>query len=1007
MKKSFATTLACCLMAIALVMPAGALGQEPDDVLSIGFVDKHGAPLRKASTTLPGRIFLNGTGVSKSVTVSTEGLMQDVKVTASPGLEVSPQVIAADAGEAVLTITNHSTLNHQSGRVILRSGDIRLRVNVEATGTPLPVKDLSQDPVYTGGQDSRMTFEGFSPGPDGFTLELRARTDASSSRVEPFGVSGEGVGFKGYVGPSGLGLLNSRGVFVSEKGMSNPSNGGTFYNTDGLYHTYRYAVTGDERVFVYRDGIAIDTMRVADLGLQPEWSTGNGPVVPNLIRNGDFEGESDYNPSRGITDRIEGWDVYPYDQYNSYQSVSSEERSNEVDQNNHVLEIHRYMWEGGWAAAEISQIVDVAPNEVYSFSCLAKGGIRSNGEQLGSIRLQDLQNDGNRVVLPVTGDSYQTYASDFSTEATTRQVRVTFMLERAAWGASVSAFKIDDVKLTGVSRTQSPLVGFDNAGGGIAYFSFDATGAYAPAFARLTASTDTLRIDGTGGTNTFLVSSENLTGDISLTATHGFAVSPTVIKAGQKNVTVTVTNLATLKEQTGRIILRSGDMRTYVNLVGMGTSLPVKDLSQNPIYKGNGDEYVEFRDFEPGENGYSVEVKAKVDALSRYLKPFATTEQGAGFKSYVTPTSMGMYNSKGVFVSEKGMSNPANGGTFYNTDGLYHTYRYAVTGDKRVFVYRDGLPIDTMRIADLALQPEWAVKTGPVARNLIKNGDFEGESNYNSSRGITDRIEGWDVYPYDQWNSTQSISREERSNEVDQNNHVLEVHRYMWEDGWAAAEISQIVDVAPNEIYSFSCLAKGGIRSNGDQLGSIRIQDLQNDGNKVTMTVNSDSYKTYAADFESQATTQQVRVTFMLERAAWGASVSAFKIDDVKMKGFSRISDQKVGFEMMDADVEYFTYDTTGAYAPQLPGLNISEISDAIRTAPDQTGSIRVRTRDGQLQITGMEPHSRVMVYSSDGRQVAVLPDVAGDTGMALPGRGVYIIAVIKDDRKQVLKAKY
>ena len=1003
MKKSFATTLACCLMAIALVMPAGALGQEPDDVLSIGFVDKHGAPLRKASTTLPGRIFLNGTGVSKSVTVSTEGLMQDVKVTASPGLEVSPQVIAADAGEAVLTITNHSTLNHQSGRVILRSGDIRLRVNVEATGTPLPVKDLSQDPVYTGGQDSRMTFEGFSPGPDGFTLELRARTAASSSRVEPFGLSGSGVGFKGYVGPSGLGLLNSRGVFVSEKGMSNPSNGGTFYNTDGLYHTYRYAMTGDERVFVYRDGIAIDTMRIADLGLQPEWSTGNGPVVPNLIRNGDFEGESDYNPSRGITDRIEGWDVYPYDQYNSYQSVSSEERSNEVDQNNHVLEIHRYMWEGGWAAAEISQIVDVAPNEVYSFSCLAKGGIRSNGEQLGSIRLQDLQNDGNRVVLPVTGDSYQTYASDFST----RQVRVTFMLERAAWGASVSAFKIDDVRLTGVSRTQAPLVGFDNAGGDIAYFSFDATGAYAPAFAQLTASADTLRIDGTGGTGTFLVSSENLTGDISLTATHGFAVSPTVIKAGQKNVTVTVTNLATLKEQTGRIILRSGDMRTYVNLVGLGTSLPVKDLSQNPIYKGNGDEYVEFRDFEPGKNGYSVEVKAKVDALSRYLKPFAITEQGAGFKSYVTPTSMGMYNSKGVFVSEKGMSNPANGGTFYNTDGLYHTYRYAVTGDKRVFVYRDGLPIDTMRIADLALQPEWAVKTGPVARNLIKNGDFEGESNYNSSRGITDRIEGWDVYPYDQWNSTQSISREERSNEVDQNNHVLEVHRYMWEDGWAAAEISQIVDVAPNEIYSFSCLAKGGIRSNGDQLGSIRIQDLQNDGNKVTMTVNSDSYKTYAADFESQATTQQVRVTFMLERAAWGASVSAFKIDDVKMKGFSRISDQKVGFEMMDADVEYFTYDTTGAYAPQLPGLNISEISDAIRTAPDQTGSIRVRTRDGQLQITGVEPHSRVMVYSSEGRQVAVLPDVAGDTGMALPGKGVYIIAVIKDDRKQVLKAKY
>ena len=297
--------------------------------------------------------------------------------------------------------------------------------------------------------------------------------------------------------------------------------------------------------------------------------------------------------------------------------------------------------------------------------------------------------------------------------------------------------------------------------------------------------------------------------------------------------------------------------------------------------------------------------------------------------------------------------------------------------------------------------------TGPVARNLIKNGDFEGEYNYNSSRSITDRIKGWDVYPYDQYNSYQDISREERSNEVDQNNHVLEIHRYMWEGGWAAAEISQIVDVAPNEVYSFSCLAKGGIRSNGDQLGSIRIQDLQNDANRVTMTVNSDSYKTYAADFESQANTQQVRVTFMLERAAWGASVSAFKIDDVKMKGFSRLSDQKVGFENLDADVEYFNYDASGAYAPQLPGLDVAEITDAIQTATDQVGNLRVRTRDGQMQVLGVEAHSRVLVYAADGRQVIALPDVAGDTGFALPGKGVYIVAVIKDGRKQVLKAKY
>ena len=176
-----------------------------------------------------------------------------------------------------------------------------------------------------------------------------------------------------------MGLKNSKDVFVSEKGIFNPANGGTFYNTDGQYHTYRYAVTGDRRVFVYRDGMPVDTFRVADLALQPEWSETNGEIEKNLIKNGDFEGEWDFSKSQNITKYIEGWDVYPYDQYNSYQDINSEERSNEVDQNNHVLSVHRYKWNDGWAAAEISQIVDVAPNETYAFSALAKGGIRSNG----------------------------------------------------------------------------------------------------------------------------------------------------------------------------------------------------------------------------------------------------------------------------------------------------------------------------------------------------------------------------------------------------------------------------------------------------------------------------------------------------------------------------------------------------------------------------------------------------------------------------------------------------
>ncbi|MBQ1585133.1 MAG: hypothetical protein II078_08715, partial [Muribaculaceae bacterium] len=546
-------------------------------------------------------------------------------------------------------------------------------------------------------------------------------------------------------------------------------------NDDGEYHTYRYAVTPDERIFVYRDGMPVDTMRLADLALQPEWSTSNGEVEPNLIRNGDFEGEWDFSESQNITKFIEGWDVYPYDQYNSYQDIKSDERSNDVDQNNHALEIHRYMWNDGWAAAEISQIVDVAPNEVYSFSCLAKGGLY-DGKPLGAVRIQDLQNDANRVTMDVTSDSYQTYAADFTTQATTRQVRVAFTLERAKWGASVSGFRIDDVRLTGVKRIQTAQVGFDNQGADIAYFNYDTTGAFAPPFASLTTSADELTINGTGETGTFTVSAENLTGDITINATPGFEVSPKVLTADANGATVTVRNLSTLIGTTGKVILRAGDKRKTVRITATGTPLPVKDLSQDPAYAGGSDGSKTFDGFTPGNDGFTLEVKARTDGEAGRVLPFAVSDDGVGFKGYIAQRGIGLMNSTGVFVSEKGISNPANGGTFYNDDGEYHTYRYAVTPDERIFVYRDGMPVDTMRLADLALQPEWSTSNGEVEPNLIRNGDFEGEWDFSESQNITKFIEGWDVYPYDQYNSYQDIKSDERSNDVDQNNHALEIH---------------------------------------------------------------------------------------------------------------------------------------------------------------------------------------------------------------------------------------
>ena len=952
---------------------------------------------------------IDGTNASKTFTVSAENLTTDISLSATAGFEVSPATLPRNTQNATVTVKSLTTRNHATGSVILRSGDKRTKVKLVAYGDALPVKDLSQNPVYKGKEgDGSHSFDASALTEQGYTIELRARTDNSEKQVLPYAVTDGGLGFKGYVKSSSMGLKNSDGTFVSEKGISNPSNGGTFYNTDGEYHTYRYAVTGDRRVFVYRDGIAVDTFRVADLALQPDWCEKNGEMERNLIKNGDFEGEWDFSSRQNITKFIEGWDVYPYDQYNSYQNINSEERSNEVDQNNHVLSMHRYMWEGGYADGEISQIVDVAPDETYSFSALAKGGIRSNGDQLGSIRIQDLQNDDNKAVLRVTSDSYQTYATDFQTKANTKQLRIWFNLERAAWGASVSAFRIDDVKLTGVKRIPTAQVGFESLGADVEYFSVDATGAYAPLFARLETSADELTIDGTNASKTFTVSAENLTTDISVTPSYGFSVSPTLIKAGTKEAVIKVTNLTTLISSSGKVVLRSGDMRKNVKLIGKGTALPVKDLSQNPIYIGKeNDDSHSFDASTLSEKGYTVEIKAKTDNDAKQVLPYAVTGRGLGFKSYVKSTSMGMKNSKDIFISEKGISNPANGGTFYNTDGLYHTYRYAVTHDKRVFVYRDGLPVDTFRVADLALQPEWSNESDYISKNLMKNGDFEGEWNFSNSQNITKFIEGWDVYPYDQYNSYQDIVTEERSNKVDQNNHVLSMHRYMWEGGWADGEISQIVDVAPDDIYTFSALAKGGIRSNGDQLGSIRIQDLQNDDNKVTMRVNSDSYKTYSVDFETKANTKQIRIWFNLERAAWGASVSAFRIDDARLIGTHRVPTPQIGFESLGADVEYFNFDATGAYAPALPGLTVEDIITAIQTASDTDGKLRGRIAGGVLTLAGAEEHSRVVVYEPNGTQVATLNDYVDGAGIGLPRRGTYIVAVLRNGRKQVLKIAY
>ncbi len=86
-----------------------------------------------------------------------------------------------------------------------------------------------------------------------------------------------------------------------------------------------------------------------------------------------------------------------------------------------------------------------------------------------------------------------------------------------------------------------------------------------------------------------------------------------------------------------------------------------------------------------------------------------------------------------------------------------HTYRFAITPDNRAFIYRDGIPVDSVRIMDYAPQPYFAGEVGEAVENLLKNPNFEGEFDINPETKLATRIEGWDIVIGDRWNSEQQI----------------------------------------------------------------------------------------------------------------------------------------------------------------------------------------------------------------------------------------------------------
>ena len=951
---------------------------------------------------------IKGTGASQTFTVNASALQSDkpIMITAPAGFSVSPAELPYNAENAEVTVTNTSTKKGTYGKLVLRSGSVRAYVALSGEGTPLEQKEISGDNIYdpASGTFEISEADGFKPDMSkGYTVEFKAKATDADMVFSPYFLTSDGTGFKGYVSGEGIGKYNSS----SELSISNPAtHSGEFYNDDDEYHVYRYAVTPDKRVFIYRDGLAVDTVRMADLGAQADWTVETGDYAENLVKNPGFEGEWNWSASRNIVTDIEGWNVSPFDQYNSTQNIANCEIDNVQDYDNHALEVRRYMWSDGWAAGEISQVVDVAPNETYSFSALAKGGIKSDGTILGSLRIREVQDSEKGKNISVTSDEFETYATDYTTSADCKQLRISCYLERDKWGASISALTVDNVKLTGKSRVYKQMIGYENDGAEIEYMKYDLSGAYAPLASSIAVSSDSLSIKGTGASQTFTVSASALQSDkpIMITAPAGFSVSPAELPYNAENAEVTVTNTSTKKGTYGKLVLRSGSARAYVHLWGEGTPLERKDISSNQniaVEGSDGAEVAEADGFVPDmSKGYTVEFRAKTSDLKGGVYPYFLTNDGLGFKGYVSGEGMGKYNS----TSELSISNPYMvSGSFYNDDEEYHTYRYAVTPDKRVFIYRDGLAIDTVRMADLGGQADWTDETGDYVENLVKNPGFEGEWDWSASRNIVTDIEGWNVNPFDQYNSTQTIANCEIDNVQDYDNHALEVRRYMWSDGWAAGEISQVVDVAPNETYSFSALAKGGIKSDGTILGSLRIREVQDSEKGKNISVTSDEFETYATDYTTSAECKQLRISCYLERDKWGASISALTVDNVKLMGKSRSYKQMVGYTNVGSDIEYFTYDLTGAYAP-----SVSEISDntAIGDIESSDNGVKVYVDNGYVYVTGVSDDAVAVLYDLSGKMLE-RRELSNGNGLALPYKGVFIVKVNEYGKSNSYKVMY
>lgn len=138
MKCNYLKLLFCAFLMSAAngVGYASSVNDDGTTSMVVKFAAKNGAA-RSATSTMPGKLLLNGTGAKATVFVEATGLEQDVQVAVTSGFSVTPAVIKAGTESVEVTVTNTSTRNQAEGKLILRSGDIRTYVSLWLSGKVL------------------------------------------------------------------------------------------------------------------------------------------------------------------------------------------------------------------------------------------------------------------------------------------------------------------------------------------------------------------------------------------------------------------------------------------------------------------------------------------------------------------------------------------------------------------------------------------------------------------------------------------------------------------------------------------------------------------------------------------------------------------------------------------------------------------------------------------------------------------------------------------------------